>query len=65
MEKNNQEIFYTSGKAFYKSINGGGSWTPTQLDIGGFSIKVIEVNPLNPQIIYLGLYKNASVNLFP
>jgi photosystem II stability/assembly factor-like uncharacterized protein len=63
--QNNQEIFYASSKAFYRSMNGGVNWTPTQLDIGSFSIKVIEVDPLNPQNIYLGLYKNASINLFP
>jgi photosystem II stability/assembly factor-like uncharacterized protein len=59
------EIFYSSGKAFYKSTNKGKSWQPVQFDIGR-SLQEIEINMHNPDVIYLGtVAQKSSFSLFP
>jgi photosystem II stability/assembly factor-like uncharacterized protein len=50
---NTQEIYYTSGKTFYKSSNEGETWMPVEFDIG-VSIEIIKIDPGNSQLIYLG-----------
>ena len=63
--RNGEEIFYTSGKAFYKSINGGDTWKTVQFDITR-SIREIQVDPHDSNIIYLGTGTGgSSFNLFP
>lgn len=64
--KNDREIFYSSGEALYKSINGGKSWVPVQFNFNRI-IGSIVLNPDNPQIVYLGTRKisNTSFQLFP
>lgn len=62
---NDQEIFFASGKAFYKSTNGGETWSPVQFNISR-GIDVIKVNPRQPGIIYIGANKRSSqLQLFP
>lgn len=62
---NDQEILFASGKAFYKSTNGGETWSPVQFDISR-GIDVIEINPEQSNIIYIGASKRSSqIQLFP
>jgi len=51
--KNPREIYYTSGKAFYKSTNEGETWKPVPFNASA-SIETIEVHPDNNQVIFLG-----------
>jgi photosystem II stability/assembly factor-like uncharacterized protein len=53
------EIYYASGKAFYKSDNRGETWTPIQFNINA-SIDIIKVNPQNSSTIYLGTRRRES-----
>lgn len=63
--QNNSEIYYTSGKTFYKSTNEGATWIPIQFDIGA-TIEIIKINPNNPKIIYLGTNNRSSgMNIVP
>jgi len=50
---NDQEIFYSSGKALYKSVNGGETWKTIQFNINR-SIDIILINPNNSNEIYVG-----------
>lgn len=62
---NDQEIFFASGKAFYKSTNGGETWSPVQFNITR-SIDVIKINPQQSNIVYVGVSKRSSqFQLFP
>jgi photosystem II stability/assembly factor-like uncharacterized protein len=64
---NPEEIYYASARAFYKSTNGGYSWTPVQFDTSR-SIEVIRVDPVEENVIYLGMYNRsgaAGIKLFP
>jgi photosystem II stability/assembly factor-like uncharacterized protein len=59
------EIFYTSGRAFYKSTNEGETWQPVQFNISR-SIREIEIDLHNPDVIYLGTVgQSSSFKLFP
>jgi len=62
---NTQEIFYTSGKTFYKSKNEGETWTPVQFNVDS-SIEIIKINLNNTQEIYLGTNnRDSGLNLAP
>jgi photosystem II stability/assembly factor-like uncharacterized protein len=56
---NPKEIFYTSGKTFYKSTNEGETWLPVQFNVGA-SIETIQINTNNTQFIYVGTNKRSS-----
>lgn len=51
-----REILYVSGKAIYKSVDGGQKWSTFQLD-SGKDVSSIVYNKDNPSIIYAGLRK--------
>ncbi len=54
--KNNQEIFYVTNTSFYRSYDGGGTWTVKKLPSSRLgSSLLIDFN--NPNIIYLGVKK--------
>ena len=64
---NPNEIYYASDKAFYKSSDGGYSWSPVQFNTTR-SIEIIKIDPNNKDIIYLGMYNRNGVSgfkLFP
>jgi photosystem II stability/assembly factor-like uncharacterized protein len=48
------EVIFTSGKAFYKSINGGETWAVSQLPIDR-EVSVIRYDPFNARTIFFGL----------
>lgn len=54
--KNSSEWFYGSGFSFYRTFDNGTTWSVTQLNSTRV-IKVIEIDPINPDIIYLGMEK--------
>ncbi|MDZ7612204.1 MAG: hypothetical protein U5L10_05570 [Candidatus Moranbacteria bacterium] len=59
------EIYYASGKAFYKSTNRGDTWTPIQFDINT-SLDIIQPDSGNPSTLYLGTRSRGSgFNLLP
>lgn len=65
--KNDKEIYFSSGKAFYKTTNGGQTWKPVQFNTSR-TIDIIKINPSDTNIIYLGTSKAASgtgLKLFP
>lgn len=62
---NPREIYYTSGKTFYKSTNEGETWIPIQFEVGA-SIEIIQINPHNTQLIYLGTNnRNSGMQIVP
>lgn len=63
--KNPQEIYFTSGLTFYKSNNEGQTWSTKQFNASAY-IEIIRINPIDPQIMYLGANKaNSSFKLTP
>jgi photosystem II stability/assembly factor-like uncharacterized protein len=54
--QNVSEIVYASGKAFYRSEDGGVKWAATQLEIDR-GVGNIEYDPARPEIIYFTLRK--------
>lgn len=54
--KNSREIVYGAAQAIYKSTDGGSNWTTFQFSTPK-SISAIEYDPVNPNVIYLGLKK--------
>lgn len=54
--KNSSEIIYSAAQAVYKSIDGGVQWSTSQLQSKGV-VNVIQYDPLDPAVIYLGLRK--------
>ena len=62
---NSNEIFYTAGKAFYKSVDSGATWKPVQFNISRI-IREIEIDPNNSNVIYVGTDAGgSSFKLFP
>jgi len=57
------EIYYTSGRAFYKSIDSGKTWQPVQFDISR-AIREIEIDVHNSNVIYLGTASSSSLSSF-
>lgn len=54
--KNSSEIAFVSGRTFYKSTNGGDTWSVVPLDVDR-EVSVLAYDPFDPQILYLGLRK--------
>ena len=54
---NKNEISFISGRAFYKSLNGGESWAVVHLNVDR-PVSVISYDPNDSNVIYLGLSKN-------
>jgi len=63
--QNNQIIYLgTIQNGMYRSIDGGNSWTHIDTDTVYTTLRVIEINPLNPDVIYAstvyGVYKSID-----
>jgi photosystem II stability/assembly factor-like uncharacterized protein len=54
--KNSNELIFAAGRAFYKSMNGGETWSVLPLAVDR-DISVIAYDPVFPETIYLGLRK--------
>lgn len=54
--RNSNEITYTSGRAFYKSTDGGTHWATTELKIDR-DVSLIQYKSGQPSVIYFGLRK--------
>ncbi len=54
--KNSKELIFAAGRAFYKSINMGETWSVVPLNTDR-DISVITYDPVYPEVIYLGLRK--------
>ncbi|MFH1744846.1 MAG: hypothetical protein ABH881_01610 [bacterium] len=50
--KNSQEIYYVTNTVFYKSFDGGKSWSTSKLPTTRAGWKLL-VDPINPNVIYL------------
>lgn len=65
--KNDNEIYFASGRAFYKTTNGGQTWKPVQFNTSR-TIEIIKVNPDDTNIIHIGTSKrsqSSGLKLFP
>lgn len=51
---NDQVMYFTTGNAFHKTVNGGATWRPIDLKFNQL-ITDIEINPSNSSIIYLAV----------
>ncbi len=56
-------MYFTSGNAFHKTVNGGQTWRPVDLKFSRL-ITDIEVNPSNSSIIYLAVAKGEDKKSF-
>lgn len=56
---NDNIIYYTSGKAFYKSINRGSSWATVQFNVSK-GLDIIKINPKDTSKIYLGMNRRST-----
>ncbi|MFZ1626342.1 MAG: hypothetical protein WAT81_00880 [Candidatus Moraniibacteriota bacterium] len=54
--KNSDEIMFVAGRALYKSLNAGETWSVNVLGIDR-EVSVITYDPVYPETIYLGLRK--------
>lgn len=54
--KNSDELSFVAGRTYYKSTNGGDTWSVVPLDIER-DVSVLAYDPFDPTIIYLGLRK--------
>lgn len=52
--KNSEEIVFVAGKAFYKSIDRGATWSVTGLDVDR-EASFVSYDPFEPQYLFLGL----------
>lgn len=52
--RNQNEIVFFSGPVFYKSLDGGTTWSTTQLGIDR-GVSVLQYDPIAPDILYIGL----------
>ena len=52
--KNENELFYGTASAFYRTTNGGANWTVKRLPTQAIASALL-VDPVNPKIIYLGI----------
>lgn len=65
--KNDNEIYFASGRAFYKTTNGGQTWKPVQFNTSR-TIEIIKVNPDDTSTIYIGISNRSQTSgfkLFP
>lgn len=51
---NIDEIYYVTNRVFYRSIDGGATWTPTKLVSSRRGWDLV-IDPVNPKIIYMGM----------
>ena len=55
-DTSNQRIYAAfAGGGVWKTINGGTNWTPLTEGLGSLSVGALALDPINPQIVYLGL----------
>ncbi len=54
--KNSNEIVFVAGRTFYKSMNGGDTWSVELLSVDR-EVSVLTYDPLYPEVLYLGLRK--------
>lgn len=54
--KNSQEIVYTAGSAFYRTIDSGAHWSTTKLDISR-PVQILRFDPQNPSTLFVALKK--------
>jgi photosystem II stability/assembly factor-like uncharacterized protein len=54
--QNSDEIVYGAAQTFYKSVDGGQSWSTTQLG-GSRTAEAVAYNRQNPGVIYVGMNK--------
>ncbi len=65
--KNDKEIYFASGRAFYKTTNGGQTWKPVQFSTSR-TIEIIKVKPDDTNTIYIGASnrgQSSGFRLFP
>lgn len=58
--KNDKIIYFISGRAIYKTENGGESWKPIQFSVPSRKIEMILIDPSDTKKIYLGTKKAAQ-----
>lgn len=56
MDPSNSQTIYagTGGGGVFKSLNGGGSWSPANVGLNGGHIRALAIDPDNGQTIYAG-----------
>ncbi len=54
--KNSREVVFVSGKAFYKSVNGGETWAITSLGVDR-DASFVAYDPFDPKYLFIGLRK--------
>ena len=52
--KNSKEIVFVAGRAFYKSIDEGATWSVTGLDVDRDAF-FVSYDPFDPKYLFLGL----------
>ncbi len=57
--KNDKIVYFASGKAVYKTVNGGETWKPVQFNIPR-RVQMMLIDPKNTDILYLGTQKAQS-----
>jgi len=64
--KNDKIIYFISGRAIYKTENGGESWKPIQFSVPSRKIEMVIIDPEETKTIYLGTRKLAKKKkMFP
>ena len=61
-DPNDPEIIFvgTLNSGIYKTINGGITWQPAQLGLGGSNINSLIINPDNSNILYTGVIDDGA-----
>lgn len=54
--KNPSEIVFVAGRTFYKSVNGGETWSVELLSVDR-EVSILAYDPVYPEVLYLGLRK--------
>jgi photosystem II stability/assembly factor-like uncharacterized protein len=54
--KNSNEMVFVAGRAFYKSVNAGETWSVNMLNVDR-EVSVVTYDPVYPEVIYIGLRK--------
>jgi len=50
-----KEIFYTTPETFYKSLDGGATWTTVEAPSSGYEASAVAIDPENNKVLYLGV----------